>query len=166
MRIRLVTALLAAFLLAMASSTLSCGGALSSQERQQLDALDASGVVRTYLETTDFRVVYYLAAPELQSGTNGVSYAGEHRHKGDIRNLVVDGPYNIQTDHPLVQTGTNQPVVDEANGTVTEMFTADYYLVKVREAATEEPGQQVRFIEVTRQSPNSPWRVLEIGTGP
>jgi hypothetical protein len=46
------------------------------------------------------------------------------------------------------------------------MFTADYYLVKVREAATEEPGQQVRFIEVTRQSPNSPWRVLEIGTGP
>jgi hypothetical protein len=166
-KVRLIVPLLACLLLAVAWLAISCGGSLSLERRQELDGLDAESVARLYLETTDPAVVSYLSAPELQSLMSGANHQGETRHDGDIRNLTVTGPANVQTDRPLAQTGTSMPVMADAKDqSVTEMFTADYELVKVRQPGTEEPGQQVRFIYVARQTPSSPWRVLELGTGP
>jgi hypothetical protein len=119
--------------------------------------LDAAGVVRTYFETVDFAVVYYLSAPLYQSLMTDPHYVGEQRHEGDISHLVIKGPAAIFLD-PQQYSKTDWPI--------QEQFTVEYDLLVPRQPATEEVGPQIRFVYVGRQAGDSPWKILSVGTGP
>jgi hypothetical protein len=130
---------------------------LSAEERQQLDSLDAPGVIRTYFETADPRVVYYLSAPHEQAMMTAPNYVGEQRHEGDIANLTLDGPTGID---PLLDA------YPRTDWPIQEQFVVEYDLLVAREQSAQEAGPQLRFVYVGKQTPDSPWRVMGAGTGP
>jgi hypothetical protein len=82
-------------------------------------------------------------------------YFGEQRHEGDIANLALDGPTDID------------PRLDAYPRTdwpIQEQFGVNYELLVPRD--TEGAGHQTRFAYVGKQTPDSPWRVMGVGTGP
>ena len=81
---RAATVLLAGALLTVVWTVFSCGG-LSAKERQQLDALDPAGVVRTFVEGKDVQALVP-GRPRVQLGVPW--------QVGPLNDLVITGPYD------------------------------------------------------------------------
>lgn len=69
----------------------------------------------------------------------------------------MDGPRAIFLD-PSEYPKTDWPI--------QEQYVVTYELAVPRQKETEEPGALTRFIRVGRQTPDSPWKILGVGTGP
>ena len=130
---------------------------LSEEERKKLDSLDAAGVLRTYIETSDPWVVYYLSAPHEQAILTNYNTIWGPTGANDIADLEIDGPHTGSFDlygYPL----------DEWPDQV--QFGVTYDLLTARWDLAMDAGPQTLFAYVGRRSAQSPWRVLGVGTGP
>ena len=125
-------------------------------QRAKLDALDAPALITLYLTTTDPAVIFYLSAPTLKSDILAPNRYPEKRHEGDVANLTLKGPANISLD-PHEYPPAEWPI--------QEQFVATYDLTAERDPSMP-PGPQVSFVYVGREKPDSPWKLLGVGSGP
>ena len=127
-----------------------------AEQRAKLDALDAPDVVRLYLTTADPTIIFYLSAPRLKGGILAPNRYPETRHEGDVANLELEGPANVSLD-----THEYPP----AEWPIQEQFVATYDLTAERDPSMPA-GPQTSFVYVGREKPDSPWRMLGVGSGP
>jgi hypothetical protein len=130
---------------------------LSAEKRKELDSLDAAGVLRAFYATSDPWVQYYLYGPRDRDSMMSNYYADWVPHPEKTAHLKISGPSQGSVD-PGVYSPTDWPIQED--------FTVEYDLLSAPPDWPEEPGPQQLFATVGRQSPTSPWRILEIGTGP
>jgi len=126
------------------------------EQKQQLDSLEPAKLVETYLTTTDRSVLFYISAPHLCSVMLLPNYVPEQRHEGDIANLVIDGPREGSLD-PSEYSPAEWPT--------QQQFTARFDLLRDRGSGFYA-GPVFLFVYAGRQSADSPWRILDAGTGP
>jgi hypothetical protein len=80
----------------------------------------------------------------------------EQRHEGDVANLKLKGPADIPLD-PHEYPAAEWPI--------QKQFVATYDLTAERDPSVPA-GPQTSFVYVGRQSPDAPWKVLGVGSGP
>ena len=129
---------------------------LPAEERKNLDKLSLTEVVRRYLTCFDFDVQVYLSAPRQQEWL--VTAVRDPAQPGDITDLVIDRTYSTPPD-PLFDWPIQQEVVVTYNLLVARPYANG--------GGNPGPtGENTRFVIVGRQTPDSPWKVLSVGTGP
>jgi len=124
---------------------------LSPVEEKRLHDLDASGVVHEYFESGDSAVEYYLSGPWLRDPKP----VPEHEREGGIDDLVVEGPFS----------GVPSQVYDVDEWPEQVHFRVTYTSRKT-DSIGQPPGKRLWFVTVGRQAADSPWKILEIGSGP
>jgi hypothetical protein len=138
---------------APASST--TGISLSSEEEKRLDKLNAAGVAKAYFLSGDSAVEYYLSGSWLREVTSQPNFVPEHEREGGIDDLVVEGPFS----------GVPSQVYNVDEWPEQVHFRATYTSRKT-DSIGQPPGKRLWFVTVGRQATDSPWKILEMGSGP
>lgn len=135
------------------SSTSSIG--LSPGEEKRLDDLDATGVAQIYFLSGDPAVELHLSAPWLRRITTQPNAVPEHEREGGTDDLVVEGPLS----------GVPSQVYSREEWPEQLHFRVTYTSRKMSSTG-EPPGKRLWFVIIGRQTADSPWKILEIGSGP
>jgi hypothetical protein len=125
---------------------------LPAAEQQPLNALSATETARTYFQSCDFDIQYYLSAPR-QRGMLLMAVR-ENEHPGDATDVVVEDP--VAGSSSMYSTA-EWP---------TQIECVVTYSSRVASSIGEPPGKRMWFVIVGRQGADSPWKVLEVGSGP
>ena len=118
---------------------------LSSEEEKRLDRLDAAGVAKTYFDSGDSAVEYYLSGPWLREVTSQPNFVPEHEREGGIDDLVVEGPF----------FGVPSQVYNVAEWHEQVHFRVTY-TSRTTDSIGQPPGKRLWFVTVGRRAADSP----------
>ncbi len=128
---------------------------LTLAEQEVFDRLDSAEVVQAYFSSGDPAVEYYLSGPWLRDVTTQPNSMPDREREGGVDDLVVEGPFS----------GPPSQVYDQREWPEQVHFRVTYTSRKTSSIG-EPPGKRLWFVTAGRQAPDSPWKVLEIGSGP
>jgi hypothetical protein len=131
---------------------------LPTAERDRLDKLSLSDVVRTYVECCDFDTQIYLSAARHQEDL--VEALRDPAQPADITDLSIGTPHAGSSD---VYAKEDWPIQMELGVTYQLLVAMDYAPGMPNPSP---PGEQTLFIIAGQHDEHGPWKILEVGTGP
>lgn len=138
-----------------AGTPTASGASLTLAEQKAFDRLDSAEVVQAYFSSGDPAVEFYLSAPWLREVTALPNSVPEREREGGIDDLAIEGPLS----------GVPSQAYDAEEWPEQVHFRVTYASRKTSSIG-QPAGKRLWFVTVGRQAPDSPWKVLEIGSGP